>query len=121
MAVEAARDCLRGVDAGSFAALHVASTSFPYADLQNGAIVGDALRLPAAIRATDLSGSQRAGTSALLQAFRAGDPALVVASDAPIGKPGSVRELSYGPGASAFAFGNGPDRQSVRAGTSVAG
>src|SRR3546814_2044483 len=36
MAVEAARDCLRGVDAGSFAALHVASTSFPYADLQNG-------------------------------------------------------------------------------------
>src|SRR3546814_1296741 len=78
MAVEAARDCLRGVDAGSFAALHVASTSFPYADLQNGAIVGDALRLPAAIRATDLSGSQRAGPSALLQAFRAGDPALVV-------------------------------------------
>src|SRR3546814_17072059 len=57
MAVEAARDCLRGVDAGSFAALHVAPTSFPYADLQNGAIVGEALRLQAAIRPTALWGS----------------------------------------------------------------
>src|SRR3546814_19364593 len=74
MAVEAARDCLRGVDAGSFAALHVASTSFPYADLQNGAIVGDAPRLPAAIPATDLSGTPLSGTTALPQAFPAGHP-----------------------------------------------
>jgi 3-hydroxy-3-methylglutaryl CoA synthase len=107
MAAEAARDCLRGADAAALTSLHVASTGFPYADLQNSAIVADALRLPAAIRAMDLSGSQRAGTSALLQAFRTGDPALVVASDAPVGKPGSVRELSYGAGAAAFAFGRG--------------
>jgi 3-hydroxy-3-methylglutaryl CoA synthase len=107
MAVEAARDCLRGADRDTLAALHLASTHFPYADLQNGAIVADALRLPRSIRSTDLAGSQRCGTSALVEAFRAGEPSLVIASDAPVGKPGSARELSYGAGAAAFAFGEG--------------
>lgn len=107
MAVEAARDCLRGANGDALAALYVASTNFPYADLQNGAIVADALHLPGAIRSADLGGSQRAGTSALLQAFRASEPALVIASDAPAGKPGSARELSYGAGAAAFALGEG--------------
>lgn len=108
MAVEAARDCLRGADPAALGAIHLASTNLPYADLQNGAIVADALRLPPTIRALDVAGSQRAGTSALLQAFRAGDSALVVASDAPFGKPASTRELTYGAGAAAFAFGRGP-------------
>jgi len=107
MAVEAARDCLRGTNRELLGALHVASTNFPYADLQNSAVVADALRLPRDVRSADLSGSQRCGTSALLQAFRVGEPALVVASDAPVGKPGSARELGYGAGAAAFAIGEG--------------
>jgi len=107
MAVEAARDCLRGADPAGLAALHLASTTFPYADLQSGAIVAGALRLPTGIRAVDLSGSQRTGTSALLQALKAGETALVVASDAPVGKPASTRELTYGAGAAAFALGEG--------------
>ncbi len=107
MAVEAARDCLRVTGRESAESLYLASTSLPYADLQNGAIVAEALRISPAIRAIDLAGSQRAGTSALLQAFRGGEAALVVASDAPTARPASARELGYGAGAAAFAFGRG--------------
>ena len=107
MAVEAARDGLRGADARKIASVTVASTTFPYADLQHSAIVADALRLPSSVRSLDMASSQRAGVSALLQALRMGEESLVIASDAPVGKPGSARELSFGAGAAAFALGRG--------------
>ena len=40
MAVEAARDCLTGIDRTSIAALSLASTTLPYADRQNAGVVG---------------------------------------------------------------------------------
>ena len=106
MAVEAARDCLGG-NAGELESLTVASTRFPFADLQNSAIVASALGLPSTIATIDIGHSQRAGTSGLLAALRAGRDALFVASDAPIAKPASVQELSYGAGAAAFRLGRG--------------
>jgi hydroxymethylglutaryl-CoA synthase len=68
MAVEALRDALRGAPGPEVQALAFATTTPPYAEKLNAAIVGAAAQLPAEIRAADLTGSVRAGLSALLQA-----------------------------------------------------
>ena len=102
MAVEAARDALGPGDATTIKAVRLASTNLPYADLQNAAIVARAIGAPATVASSDGAGSQRAGTSALLQALRGSEPALVIGSDNPFGKPASVQELGFGAGAAAF-------------------
>ena len=106
MAVEAARDCLIGQDKETVRALTLASTRLPYADLQNSAIVARALMLRHDVGSFDVASSQRAGTSGLIQALKAGEPALVVAADRPLGKPASVQEVSFGAGAAAFMLGS---------------
>ena len=108
MAVEAARDTLSvgGAEgAGGIGALRLASTTMPYADLQNAAIVAAALGAPNETASSDATGSQRAGTSMLLQALRSMEASLVIAADAPKAKPGSSQELSFGAGAAAFTVG----------------
>ncbi|MEJ7926208.1 3-oxoacyl-[acyl-carrier-protein] synthase III C-terminal domain-containing protein [Sphingobium sp. AN641] len=109
MAVEAARDCLNGGGAGGIEAIHLASTSLPYADLQHASLVASALGLPREISSSDAGHSQRAGTSGLLQALKVGENALFIASDAPVAKPASTQELSYGAGSAAFLLGSGDD------------
>jgi 3-hydroxy-3-methylglutaryl CoA synthase len=106
MAVEAARDALTGADVNSLKAIYLASTTLPYADLQNSAIVAGAILAPKNISSSDVGNSQRAGTSGLLQALKAGEPALFIASDAPVGKPASAQEIAYGAGAAAFTLGS---------------
>ncbi len=106
MAVEAARDCLDGRNGEGIAALHLASTSLPFSDLQHSSLVASALRLPAGIASLDIGFSQRAGTSGLLQALKAGEEALFIASDAPLGKPASTQEMAYGAGAAALLLGS---------------
>ena len=69
MAVEAARDTLTGVDRAAVGSLSLASTSLPYVDRLNSGVVKEALNLPDAVAALDVTGSQRAGTSALIQAL----------------------------------------------------
>ena len=44
MAVEAGRDCLRGGSASAITGLSLASTTAPYADINNAVLVGSALR-----------------------------------------------------------------------------
>lgn len=105
MAVEAARDAL-GDAPPTGAALRLASTNLPYADLQNASIVASALGAPATISCADIGGSQSAGVGALLQAIKTPEASLVICSDAPIAKPASVQELSYGAGAAAFKIGS---------------
>lgn len=108
MAVEAGRDCLRGLDPAAMSSLLVASTTLPYADLQNSAIVAGALDLPDSVATADATGSQRAATSALLAALRGGqDGTLLIASDRPRAKPASSQEAAYGAGAAAVAIGAG--------------
>src|SRR5882757_6353476 len=73
MAIEAARDALPGgadpiqarrkVDA-----LYFASTTMPFADRQNAGIIASALTLSEEIHSVDITGSQRAGVSALIAA-----------------------------------------------------
>jgi len=111
MAVEAGRDCLRGTPDAvqTINGLYFASTTGPYADLQNGSIVGAALRLPEARASADFAGSLRAGVAGLGQALQdatAGDK-LVVAAERRSGKPGSTQEMLYGCGAAALCVGHG--------------
>lgn len=108
MAVEAARDCLRGRDPDGVETLVLASTTLPYADLQNAAIVAGALGLRRDIATSDASGSQRAATTALISALtRGAGESLLVASDRPQAKPASIQELYFGAGAAAVTVGSG--------------
>ena len=65
MALEAARDCLAGRERSAIGQLMLASTTHPYDDRQNAGIVANALNLGSALAVLDVTGSQRAGTSAL--------------------------------------------------------
>jgi 3-hydroxy-3-methylglutaryl CoA synthase/uncharacterized OB-fold protein len=105
MAVEAARDCLDGQNRDAIQTLHVASTTFPYADLSHAVIVAAALGLPHAVETSNAAGSQRAASTALIQALGAGKTALVVASEKPDPMPASVAEIQGGVGAAAVSLG----------------
>jgi 3-hydroxy-3-methylglutaryl CoA synthase len=109
MAVEAGRDCLRGASDAPIGGLTLASTTAPYADLNNAMLVGAALRLPTTAAAADASGSTRAGLSAVIGACRIRGEAdlLVIAAERRSGKPGSAQELQYGCGAGAVLIGTG--------------
>jgi 3-hydroxy-3-methylglutaryl CoA synthase len=108
MGVEAARDCLDGRAAGAADpdAIYFASTSFPFADRQNAGILATALGLDGDRVSLDVTGSQRAGTSALFQGLAAVsgglvEEALVVASDHRRSKAASPGEFAWGDGAAA--------------------
>jgi hydroxymethylglutaryl-CoA synthase len=109
MGVEALRDALRATSAAEVGSLFFATTTPPYAEKLNAAIVGAAARLPAEIRASDLAGSIRAGVSALFQAADAAAGgsglAAAVVSDSRLGAPEGKAEQVNGDGAAAFVFG----------------
>ena len=110
MAVEAARDALRGgphVDTLVFA-----TTSPPYAEKLNAATVQAALDLPEQVASLELGASSRMGLSGLLLGLdlaTAGRAALVCASDVVVGAPGGARESQSGDGAVAFLTGSDSD------------
>ena len=107
MAVEAARDCrLDGMDAP--ANLVLASTTLPFADRDNAAVVTEALDLPEHINTLDISSSQRAGTAALANALGAASgSSLLIASDCRETRPASPLEMQTGHGAAAVLVGSG--------------
>ena len=86
MAVEASRDCIRGLDKQKIDSVYMGSLSYPFQDRQNSAIVATALNLKTGVNSSDFGFSLRAGASALiagLNAVKAGESqtALVAASD----------------------------------------
>lgn len=109
MAVEAARRSGVSGCADRAASLIFASTSAPFADRQNAAIIKEALNLPDSIETLDVSGSRRAGTSALLTALHAtrghARDVLCVAAEKPRTQPLSEGEFAAGDGAAAFCVG----------------
>jgi 3-hydroxy-3-methylglutaryl CoA synthase len=111
MAVEAARDCLTGIDRETIKGVYLASTSFPFDDRQNSGIVAQALDLPSSVATLDVAASQRAGTSGFIAALRAAaggaGPVLFLAADRRRTKPGSPQEMLYGDGAVALLLGSG--------------
>jgi 3-hydroxy-3-methylglutaryl CoA synthase len=106
MAVEAARDAVRGgiaLDAVLFATL-----SPPYAEKLNAATIQAALDLPQQVSSVELGGSSRMGLGALLLGLdlaSAGRRALVCAGDVVVGAPGGSRESQGGDAAVAFVTG----------------
>ncbi len=107
MAVEAGRDALLGHAAAKLAGLRFASTSFPFLDRLNAGLVGEALSLPEEISAQDVAGSQRAATTALLQALQGQDNILLLAADKRAAKAASPLEMAAGDGAAALLLGHG--------------
>jgi 3-hydroxy-3-methylglutaryl CoA synthase len=114
MAVEAARDALPGGDPfvgrRHVEALYFASTTMPFADRQNAGIVAAALSLPEDIHTADVTGSQRAGVSALIAALEkvksgGAKTALVASADRRKTRAGSVQEFQFGDGAAALVVG----------------
>ena len=109
LAVEAGRDCLKGVEA-AIGELALASTTLPFADRSNSGIAADALLLENPIVTQDLSGSRRAATSALARLARSpttGTNTLLLTSDCRETQPGSAQEMKYGHGAAALLIGEG--------------
>ena len=112
MAVEAARDALGSRDRSELAAISLASTTLPFLDRLNSGIVKEALCLPDATFAQDSTGSQRAATTALIQALRgAGAPdngaQLCLAADMRKARPASEAEMLNGDGAAGILVGRG--------------
>src|SRR5262249_28086615 len=84
----------------------------PYAEKLNAAIVSAASQLPATSRAADLTGSVRAGLSAMLQAADAasgGGLAVAAMADCRLGAPEGRLEQAGGDGAAALVVGSGDD------------
>lgn len=109
MAVEACRDALRTAPSARIQNLLFATTTPPYAEKLNAALVGAAAQLPLEIRAADLTGSPRVGLTALLQAADAvrgsGGTALVAIADCRLAAPEGKAEQTGGDAAVAFVVG----------------
>src|SRR3984957_1981439 len=110
MAVEALRDALKATPPPDVRSLVFATTTPPYAEKLNAALVGAGALLPAEIRASDSTGSIPAGLSPMLQAAEAvagtGGQAAVAIADSRLGAPEGKAEQANGDGAAAFLLGN---------------
>ena len=107
MAVEAARDALENCDRAAVEQLTLASTTLPFADRQNAGVVKEALNLDDAVGTLDITGSQRAATSALTAALDGSRQTLVMAAEIATPKPASAREMTSGDAAAAILVGTG--------------
>lgn len=105
MAVEAGRACLAATDV-SPGSLWFATTSPAYLDKTNATAVHAALRLDRSAAAYDAVGSVRSAVAALRGALDTAGPALAVASDVRVGRPGSPDEASGGDAAAAVLVGD---------------
>lgn len=107
MAVAAGTDCLSGEDRRRVSSLFLATTASPYADKQGATLVATALDLPRETRTADVTGTLRAGTTALRLAADAiasgsAKQALVTSADARMAAPRSDLDRSLGDGAAAL-------------------
>jgi len=111
MAVEAARDALTGIERSTVGSLSLASTTLPFVDRLNSGIVKEALTLTDGVAALDVTGSQRAGVSALRAALEAASgrkaPHLCLAAEMRKTCPASDLELICGDAAAGLLVGSG--------------
>jgi len=111
MAVEASRDALTGFARHAFTGIYLGSTTAPFSDRLNSGVVAGALALNDRVAAQDTTGSQRAGTTALLAGLNAvaanGGYSICVASERRMSPAGSAQELTAGHGAAAVLVGPG--------------
>lgn len=105
MAVAAARAAL---GAAAPQALIFATTTPPFAEPQNAALLRAALRLPEDCRTCDATGTPRAGLAELHGLLETRTPALLAAADRPLALAGSAAESRQGDGAAAVTVAPGP-------------
>jgi len=109
MAVEAARDALGEYPRSDISGVILASTTAPFADRLNAGIVAGALGLGDDVTAFDVSGSMRAGTSALIAGLglaASGEGSVVVAAaERRRSKPSSSQEFGNGDAGAALLLG----------------
>ncbi len=111
MAVASGMNCLEGRDREDIEQLYFATTTSPFSERCGAGIIGTALDVSSKISTFDLTGSIRAGTSALISALNSissGEThsALICASDMRLGKPGSSQELGFSDGAASLLIGD---------------
>lgn len=111
MAVQAAINCLGGINRDEVDGLFFASTTSPYKEKQCASIVAAAVDLRRDIITIDFANSLRSGTNALRLALDtvsngSARNILVVAADCRLGYPQSVQEQAFGDGAAAILIGN---------------
>ena len=110
MAVEAARDCLGETPPEDLRAIYFASTTMPFDDRQNATVAATALNLGEDLRTIDLTSSQRAGTSGLIEALENAEgrdgTVMFLAADTRDTAASGPQELQMGDAAAAFTLGN---------------
>jgi 3-hydroxy-3-methylglutaryl CoA synthase len=111
MGVEAALDCLKGIDYQSIDGLYFASTTSPYIEKGASSIIAAACDLRRNLITADFGSSLRAGDNALraaTDAVKSGSAksVLVIASDSRLAAPKSEWEPLLGDGATAFLIGD---------------
>ena len=111
MAVASGMNCLEGRDREDIEQLYFATTTSPFSERCGAGIIVTALDVSSKISTFDLTGSIRAGTSALISALNSissGEThsALICASDMRLGKPGSSQELGFSDGAASLLIGD---------------
>ncbi len=111
MGVEAAIDCVNGIERQLIDRLYFASTTPPYREKQSASILAAAADLREELITADFTDSLRAGASAFivaLDAINAGSAnrVLVVASDRRLPAPASEFEKTFGDGAAALIIGD---------------
>jgi hydroxymethylglutaryl-CoA synthase len=123
MAVAAAQDCMGRSDK-KVKGLYFASTSAPYKEKQNAAIIASVVDLDRRCATADFTNSLRAGTTAMksaLDAVKSGsaDQVLVTASDHRTGAPKGRFEQVLGDGAAAIAIGSNEVIADIEGGYSI--
>jgi hydroxymethylglutaryl-CoA synthase len=111
MAVEAAIDCMDGMDREIADGLYFASTTPPYDEKLSASIVAATIDMRDDLFTLDLGNSLRAGTSAIKAAYDAiksgsAKNILVTAADCRLAPPSSEFEPVFGDGAAAFLIGD---------------
>lgn len=111
MSAAAARDCLAVTHAPpALSGVLLASNTLPFADRLNAGLIAVALNLDEQVDAADITGSRRAGLTAITQAVSRckteGGQILVAASDLRQARAASVSEMDFGDGAAAVVIGN---------------
>ena len=111
--VTLALEAARAISAMPFQALRFASTSAYFTDRAQAGLLVDALALAPSTRTSDLAGSRRAGTTALLDALLGNSAELVVAAEKRPTQAGSPAQFAYGDGAAAIRTGENGAAQLV--------
>ncbi len=108
MAAEAGRALMQSLPGAAARELSLVSTTLPFAERLNAAIVAGALGLPDSATLRDTGGSGRAALTELASALKRGDGAhAVLAAERRVARPASAQEMIFGDGAAGAFVGHG--------------